>query len=240
MTVEIRVSDDPAREAAALLIEAAGTVALSGGSTVGRTYELAANARPDWSGAHVWFGDERAVPPGDAHSNYRLVRMKLLDALSRSPEVHRIKGELGADEAAARYDAELAGVVFDLALNGLGSDGHTASLFPGAPGLTSERRAVAAEPGLDPRVPRVTLTPHVFAAAAVVVYLVTGAEQGRGGAPRVRRGARRGDSGEPRPRPRDDRPPRPGRGSALVTDRHKLRSTHVTVRVSEPLVTDRH
>ena len=71
---------------------------------------------PDWTGAHVWFGDERAVPPDDERSNYRLVRATLLDALARLPETHRIRGELGAEEAAALYDEELAGVTLDLAL----------------------------------------------------------------------------------------------------------------------------
>jgi 6-phosphogluconolactonase len=174
VTVELRVVDDPAHAAAELLVATAGTVALSGGSSVGRVYELAAAARPDWSGAVLWFGDERAVPPYDERSNHRLVRSTLLDALSRPPEVHRIKGELGAEDAAARYDEELEGVTFDLALNGIGADGHTASLFPDSSALASERRAVAAEPGLEPFVPRVTLTPRVFAETQLLVYLVTG------------------------------------------------------------------
>ena len=130
---------------------------------------------PEWPGAHVWFGDERAVPPDDERSNYRLVRETLLDRLRLQPEVHRIHGELGAAEAAALYDRELDGVTLDLALNGIGSDGHTASLFPNAPALDErERRAVAAEPALEPFVERVTLTPPVFAAARLLVYLVTG------------------------------------------------------------------
>ncbi len=177
MTVDIRVVEEPAREAAALLVEAGGAVALSGGSTVGSTYRLAAEARPDWTGMQVWFGDERAVPPYDERSNFRLVRTTLIDALSRPPEVHRIKGELGAEEAAARYDDELEGVTLDFALNGIGADGHTASLFPGSPALASGRRAVAAEAGLEPFVPRVTLTPPVFAQARLLVYLVTGEEK---------------------------------------------------------------
>lgn len=176
--VEIRVVDDPAREAASVLAAASGQIALSGGGTVGRVYELAAARRLDWSGVHVWFGDDRAVPPGDERSNYRLVRTKLIDPLSRLPEVHRIRGELGAEAAAARYDEELVGVTLDLALNGIGPDGHTASLFPGAPGLDErERRAVAAEAGLEPFVERVTMTPPMFAGAALLVYLVTGAEK---------------------------------------------------------------
>ena len=85
--VELRVLDDPAAAAAELLAEAAsakGQLALSGGSTVGAAYELAARLQPRWTGAHVWFGDERAVPPDDERSNYRLVRLTLLDALARA------------------------------------------------------------------------------------------------------------------------------------------------------------
>ena len=176
--VEIRVVEDPVRQAAAFLIEHAtggGHIALSGGSTPGAAYELAAQLHPDWGRAHVWFGDERVVPPGDSRSNYRLVRTTLLDSLSRSPQVHRVRGERPAEEAAALYDEELDGVTLDLALNGIGPDGHTASLFPGSPALgESERRAVTAEAGLEPFVTRVTMTPKVFAETTVLVYLATG------------------------------------------------------------------
>lgn len=178
MTVELRVVEDPARAAAELLAEAAvpgAQLALSGGTTVGRAYEAAARLQRRWRDVGVWFGDERVVPPDDQRSNYRLVSEKLLDALDSRPEVQRIRGEKAPEDAAALYDAALDGVTLDLALNGIGSDGHTASLFPGAPGLDeTERRALAAEPGLDPFVPRVTLTPPVFAACGLLVYLVTG------------------------------------------------------------------
>ena len=178
MTVDIRVVDDPAHAAAELLAEAAvagAQLALCGGSSVGAAYRAAARLQPRWRDVHVWFGDERGVPPDDERSNYRLVRETLLDGLAVPPHVHRIRGELGAEEAAARYDEELDGVTLDLALNGIGADGHTASLFPGAPALQERsRRAIAAEPGLEPLVPRVTLTPPVFAAAGLLVYLVAG------------------------------------------------------------------
>jgi 6-phosphogluconolactonase len=176
--VEIRVVDDPAREAANLLIVHAsrgGHIALAGGSTVGPAYERAAQLHPDWGRAHIWFGDERAVPPGDSLSNYRLVRTTLLDSLSRSPEVHRVRGERPAEEAAALYHEELDGVTLDLALNGIGSDGHTASLFPDSPALDEQTlRAVAVEAALEPFVARVTMTPRVFAETALLVYVVTG------------------------------------------------------------------
>jgi 6-phosphogluconolactonase len=179
MTVDLRVVEDPAHAAGELLAEVTGGhVALSGGGTAGGAYAVTARLQPRWRGVHVWFGDDRAVPPHDERSNYRLVRETLLDALGSPPEVHRIRGERPAQEAAALYDAELEGITLDLALNGIGADGHTASLFPGAPGLDErERRAVAAEAGLEPFVPRVTLTPPVFAACRVLVYLVTGEEK---------------------------------------------------------------
>lgn len=177
--VAIHVVENPARLAAGWLIHTASEpaqIALSGGSTVGRAYELAAELQPDWRpDVHLWFGDERAVPPDDERSNYRLAQERLLARLGTQPEVHRIQGELGAPEAAEVYDRELDGVTFDLALNGIGSDGHTASLFPSAPALDErERRAVAAEPELEPFVERITLTSPVFAAARLLVYLVTG------------------------------------------------------------------
>ena len=176
--VEIRVVEDPAAEAAGLLVEAARAgrrLALSGGSSPGRAFELAAAAERDWSRASVWWGDERAVSPDDERSNYRLAKEHLLDRLERRPAVHRIQSELGAAAAADAYEQELDGLMLDLALNGIGPDGHTASLFPGAPSLDDRvRRVVAAEPGLEPFVPRITLTIPVFNAIPVVVYLVTG------------------------------------------------------------------
>jgi 6-phosphogluconolactonase len=178
--VELRVLDDPTGAAAELLAEAAqagGHIAVSGGSTVGSTYRKAAVLAPDWSGVEMWWGDDRAVPPDDERSNYRLVRETLLDLLETPPAaVHRVEGELGAAEAARRYDEALADVTLDVALNGVGADGHTASLFPRSPALDErERRALAADAGLDPFVARVTLTPPMFAGAGLLVYLVSGA-----------------------------------------------------------------
>jgi 6-phosphogluconolactonase len=124
----------------------------------------------------LWCLDDRCVPPDDGRSNYRMIRESLLDGLSRPPAaVHRIRGELSPEEAAAEYDAALDGVTLGLALMGIGPDGHTASLFPNAPALDeAERRAVAAEAGLEPFVPRVTMTRPVLAAAETMLYLVTG------------------------------------------------------------------
>ena len=176
--VAIHITREPTRLAGGWLVHFASEgaqIALSGGGTAGAAYDAAAELLPEWPDAHVWFGDERAVPPDDERSNYRLARERLLDRLRVPPEVHRIQGELGAPEAAELYDRELDGVSLDLALNGIGADGHTASLFPAAPALDErERRAVAAEAGLEPFVERVTMTPPVFAATRLLVYLVTG------------------------------------------------------------------
>jgi 6-phosphogluconolactonase len=177
--VVVADEDAAARDAAQRLARAAAegaNFALSGGGTVGWTYELAAELERDWHAATLWWGDDRAVPPDDERSNYLLVRRTLLDRLERAPAaVHRVRGELGAEAAAEEYDRRLAGVELDLALNGIGPDGHTASLFPNAPGLAERaRRAVAAEAGLEPFVPRVTMTPPVFAAAGELLYLVVG------------------------------------------------------------------
>ena len=113
------------------------------------------------------------MPPDDERSNYLLAKRTLLDRLETQPaEVHRIRGELGGETAAAEYDAALEGVRLGLALQGIGPDGHTASLFPRAPALDErERRAVAAP---HEEVERVTMTLPVLAAAAQVVYLVLG------------------------------------------------------------------
>jgi 6-phosphogluconolactonase len=197
--VELSILEDEAtaaRAAAERLARAAragADVALSGGGTVGPAYELAARLQPDWSRATVWWGDDRAVPPDDERSNYLLVKRTLLDGLERAPSaVQRIRGELGADEAAAEYDRLLAGVELGLALNGIGPDGHTASLFPNAPALEiRDRRAVAAEAGLEPFVPRVTMTVPMFRTANELVFLVTGESKAEA--------ARRAFAGEPSP-----------------------------------------
>lgn len=151
-------------------------IALTGGTTPGRAYELAAAQEPDWGGASVWWGDERCVPPKDVRSNYLLARERLLDRLSGRPRaVHRIRGELGAEAAAREYDDALDGVTLDLVLLGLGPDGHAASLFPGRPTLDERaRRAIPAEAGLEPFIERVTMTIPVLCAAPDVLFIVTG------------------------------------------------------------------
>jgi len=183
------ILEDPAEEAAgrlARVIERGGHVALSGGSTPRAAYERLAEMALDFSGATLWFGDERCVPPQDEQSNFAMVRAALLDRLhGSSPVVRRIEGERDSRAAAASYE-QLLGEVFgegmpelDLALMGLGPDAHTASLFPGQEALDErERLAVAVEePGMEPWVSRVTLTLPVFNATREIVFLAAGADK---------------------------------------------------------------
>ena len=147
-------------------------IALSGGS-VAAAFAGAAEAEPDWSGAEVWWSDERCVPPDDTRSNYRLARENLLDRLATAPRaVHRIKGEVDPPQAADSYDEEVDEVRLGLAFQGIGTDGHTASLFPNDAALDEhERRAVAVH---REDVDRVTLTLPVLCAAETVLFLALG------------------------------------------------------------------
>jgi 6-phosphogluconolactonase len=180
--VEIEILDDAdaaSEAAAARIAEAAGAgghIGLSGGSGPRQAYERAGILRPDWGRVELWWIDERCVPPDDGRSNYRMIRESLLDGLARPPAaVYRVRGELTPDEAAADYDKALVGVTLSFALMGIGPDGHTASLFPSSPALAeTERRAVAVEAGLEPFVPRVTMTQSVLGATETMIYLVTG------------------------------------------------------------------
>jgi len=160
-------------------------IALSGGSTPRATYALLAteefDARVDWSRVHVFWGDERCVPPDHPDSNYRMARQALLDKTSIPTEnVHRIRGELPPDQAATAYQAELEAVLgaggrFDLILLGMGEDGHTASLFPGTAALHEQTRWVVAHYVDKLSAWRVTLTPVAINAAAHVTFLISGA-----------------------------------------------------------------
>jgi 6-phosphogluconolactonase len=122
--------------------------ALAGGSTPRALYEtLAASPwreRVPWEKVHVFFGDERAVAPGDEYSNGRMARQALLDKIEiPAQNLHFMRGDAGDLDAAARdYEAELRalGAPLDLALLGMGEDGHTASLFPQTPALQENER----------------------------------------------------------------------------------------------------
>lgn len=157
-------------------------IALSGGSTPKAAYQRAAGLLGDWRNAVLWFGDDRAVGPEHEHSNFAMTRQALLAGIpgDRRPRVERILGERGADAAAEEYEARRATAPpLHLALMGLGPDGHTASLFPGKPAVDERERQVVAVPeaGMEPYVPRVTLTLPVFEAAGEVLFLVAGADK---------------------------------------------------------------
>ena len=154
---------------------AGSSIAMTGGSSPGRAYELAAEREPDWSGATLWWGDERAVPPGDDRSNYRLADECLIRSLTGLPKIRRIRGELGAQAAADEYDSLLEGTRLDIVLLGIGPDGHAASLFPNQPSLDERRRrAIPAAAMLEPFVDRVTMTVPVLCSAPELLFLVTG------------------------------------------------------------------
>jgi 6-phosphogluconolactonase len=157
---------------------AGGHIALTGGKTPEQAYDEAAKHEPDWSKTEIWWSDERCVPPDDDLSNYALAKRTLLDRLERDPRaVHRIRGELGKEEAAADYESELGDTVFDLELLGIGKDGHVASLFPNAPTLHETRRVLPAEPGFEPFVERVTLSIPALNSAREIVFAISGAEK---------------------------------------------------------------
>ncbi len=188
MPVEIEILDDPARACAAMLVGVAaggGHIVLTGGSTARAAYgELVEAVRTvgiDVSPCTMWFSDERCVAPEDERSNYGMVRDSLLDALGELPlpSVRRIRGELGPTEAADEYERELRAAGpprFDLVLLGIGPDGHLASMFPDQASLDERSRLVVGveQSGLEPFVPRVTLTFPALANSRQIVFLATG------------------------------------------------------------------
>jgi 6-phosphogluconolactonase len=184
--LKLEVVGDPALPCAQRMTEiaaAGGQIVLTGGSTPRRAYELAAQQRDAWSGATVWFSDERCVPPDDERSNYRMVREALLDALAEDPPtVNRMRGELGPEAGADAYEAALrdaGGPAFELLLLGLGPDGHLASLFPDQATLSERSRLVLGveQAGHEPFVPRISLSLSAIASAKQVMFLITGAEK---------------------------------------------------------------
>jgi 6-phosphogluconolactonase len=173
--MRLEVLDDPAEAVAELLVGVAGHVVLTGGSSPRRAYELA--ARGDWSAATVWFSDERCVPPDHEWSNYRMADEALLSKLDPRPEVLRMADA----DTYERLVRERLGdePQWDLLLLGLGPDSHCASLFPGKPEVAVEDRLVVDVPeaGMEPQVPRISLTLPAINAARHVVFLVTGASK---------------------------------------------------------------
>lgn len=183
--------------------------ALAGGNTPRALYSLLASpeyvGRIDWSRVHFFWGDERCVPPSHPESNYHMANETLLGVVQPPAEhVHRMQAELNPSEAATRYELELAEALggerlghfgrFDLVLLGMGSDGHTASLFPGSPALAEKERAVVATTafaggeagapasgafhrmGAAPLL-RLSLTLSMLNAARSVMFLVAGSDK---------------------------------------------------------------
>jgi 6-phosphogluconolactonase len=193
-----RLADTAAQEfvaAANAAIEKRGrfVVALSGGTTPRNVYARLASeplaTALDWSRVHILWGDERCVPPDHEASNYRLARETLLDHVPVSAaNVHRMRGEDDPAMAAVTYERLLRTVLrtpngpprtapacrIDLVLLGLGGDGHTASLFPGAVSLHPDARWVAAEYAQATSMWRVTMTVPIINAAAQVAFVISG------------------------------------------------------------------
>jgi 6-phosphogluconolactonase len=179
------LADEAAARIERLVLEApAGgraRIALAGGATPRAAYQHLAARCPPWGRVEFFFGDERCVPPDDEASNYRMAREALLDRIPLRPEqVHRIQGELPPEEAAVEAGRALRAAVpgepwpvLDLVLLGMGPDGHTASLFPGAPELDETQRLMV--PVHRPDLPqpwRVTMTLPVINAARRVLMVV--------------------------------------------------------------------
>jgi 6-phosphogluconolactonase len=164
-------------------------VALSGGGTPARTYQLLASELDGWDAVEVWFADERCVGPNDDESNYKLARESLLDAVDglEPARVHRMAGELGAERGAASYAEQLRAhapieqglAVLDLIVLGIGPDGHIASLFPGAPTLEADEGELCLPVHDSPKPPpdRITLSLSVLRAARRCLLLATGASK---------------------------------------------------------------
>lgn len=194
-------AEDLAQAAAELFVTLAASAiaargefmaALSGGATPRAMHlRLAAPdfaARVDWGRVHLFWGDERCVPPDHPDSSYRMARETLLDRLSLPVDhIHRIRGEIDPVQAADEYERGLraffasrnrAAPRFDLIFLGMGDDGHTASLFPGTRAVREAVRWVVMVEHTTPPAPlvaRVTLTPAALNAAAHVAFLVSGA-----------------------------------------------------------------
>ena len=161
-------------------------VALNGGNTPTRLFQLLATDyrdQVDWSKVHIFWGDERCVPPNDPGSNYKQARDLLFSNIPiPDSNIHRIKGEFGPAEASKEYALTLSRFAshpldlprFDLAYLGMGEDGHTASLFPGSPINVTEPVIPVNAHYQDRPANRVSLTPVVFNNAHMVVCMATG------------------------------------------------------------------
>jgi 6-phosphogluconolactonase len=171
----------------ALARQELATLAVSGGSTPKKMFQIMAAAKFKWDRVHLFWVDERCVPPTDPASNFKLTDDNLIQpAHIPSRQVHRILGEGQPEQAAEKYSEEIrhffglsAGEMphFDVVHRGMGPDGHTASLFPGDP-LTEDRERIAGST-FAPQFQqwRVTLLSGALAAAKQTVMLVAGADK---------------------------------------------------------------
>jgi 6-phosphogluconolactonase len=161
------------------------SVALSGGSTPRALYEMLAGEayapRTPWAKTHVFWSDERCVPPSSGESNYRMAFDAMLARVPIPPEqIYRMRGEDEPEQAARDYSQLLREKLngnpprFDLVLLGMGEDGHTASLFPNSPALLDTEHLVSAPYVEKLKSHRLTLTPAVINAAASVIFLAAG------------------------------------------------------------------
>ncbi|HLI79525.1 MAG TPA: 6-phosphogluconolactonase [Candidatus Binataceae bacterium] len=166
------------------------TIALTGGTTPARTYELLATRfelSVDWKEVQFYWGDDRSVPPDDPSSNYGMANRTMLSKLKLKPEqIHRVRGEDKPQDAAREYEAELRKNFnlsegqfprFDLMLLGLGDNCHMLSLFPGIPELHEQHRLVVPVEVEDKIRHRVTMTAPVMNNSARIMFLVSGANK---------------------------------------------------------------
>jgi 6-phosphogluconolactonase len=178
---------------AAAAVEARGMarIAVSGGTTPKGMFGMLANrdlpyfTQVPWDRLHLFFVDERCVPPTDVESNYRMTRLAMLDHVPLpAAQVYRMEGELDPAEAATRYEATIRNAfhidgaeipAFDLLLLGMGDDGHTASLFPHTDALREVKRIVVANHVPQKDTWRITLTWPVINHAREVAFLIEGA-----------------------------------------------------------------
>jgi 6-phosphogluconolactonase len=188
VTMSLEVVEDPGQAAAAMMVSAAlggGQIVLAGGSTPRTANERFVDAVRavglNLSETTFWIGDERCVGADDELANFTMIRQSLIDPLADVAivDVRRIKGELGPEAGAADYEALLRAAgrpTFDLVMLGLGPDGHTASLFPGQQSLAERDRLMVGVPeaGMEPFVPRVTMTLPALTAGKQVVVLAEG------------------------------------------------------------------
>jgi 6-phosphogluconolactonase len=160
--------------AAARATKGVANLCLTGGSTPRRCYELLGPLLDSWDDVHLWYGDERCVPPDDPEANARMVHEALL---APGAVEHRMPGELGPLRGAEAYAAELGDTVMDLTLNGMGPDGHTASLFPDHPLLDAIDPVAGVSDSPKPPPERITLTLPALNASHRLMLLVTGADK---------------------------------------------------------------